>query len=183
MKDSLDDYQRFVRRLDQHCDAVSVRYANDLACGSGCASCCHRQLSVFPIEAEAIRRWLVSQDGLAPFESDETRSGGHPRLLLAIEDEACAFLDAAGRCRIYPVRPVICRSHGLPLAVEEDSGEVRGDCCPLNFLEGLNDLQSDEFLSLETVNTLLAALNGAFGGEADAVWEERLELKKLALLT
>ena len=181
MEESLDKYRRLVRRLDQHCEAVSAHHAKDLACAPGCAACCHRQLSVFAIEAEQIRRWLTAQ-GLAPFESDVTRSFGSPSLLLATDDAPCAFLDAAGRCRIYPVRPVICRSHGLPVALADESGGLRGDCCPLNFRDGLEGVTSDEFLSLETLNTLLAALNRAFVGEDPKLAAAgRIELRDLAL--
>ncbi|MFH1568638.1 MAG: YkgJ family cysteine cluster protein, partial [Gemmatimonadota bacterium] len=48
---------------------------------------------------------------------------------------ACAFLDAEGACRIYPQRPYVCRTQGLPLRwLDEVDGatvELR-DICPLN---------------------------------------------------
>ena len=49
---------------------------------------------------------------------------------------ACAFLDAAGGCRIYADRPYVCRTQGLPLRwlEEREDGEwvEYRDICPLN---------------------------------------------------
>lgn len=77
---------------------------------------------------------------------------------------------------------VLCRTHGLPIAIEEDSGAVHGDCCPLNFSQRVKALQSEAFLSLKTVKTLLTALNSAFVGDPGAACEERLKLTDLASL-
>ncbi len=48
----------------------------------------------------------------------------------------CPFLDGGGSCRVYPARPYVCRTQGLPLRwIEEDEDlqlvEMR-DICPLN---------------------------------------------------
>jgi hypothetical protein len=137
-------------------------------------------LTVFEVEAEAIRTWLSAQGGLGPFDSDVSSDANAPLLLLATEEEPCAFLDVAGRCRIYPVRPVICRSHGLPLAIPDENGGSRGDCCPLNFRDGMDELSNADFLSLETVNTVLATLNKAHVGSGDSVGGVRVELRALA---
>jgi Fe-S-cluster containining protein len=178
------EYEHFVARIDAHCERVEQDHAEQLECAPGCSSCCHRQLTVFAIEAERIRRWLDSQRGLAPYEPTDAAAAGHPALLLATDEEACALLDRAGRCRIYPVRPVICRTHGLPLAIEDDDGAVRGDVCPLNFSagSGLSAVPSEDFLSLKTTNTVLATLNARFeaerGGEAAGL---RVALADLAM--
>ncbi len=181
MDDPLTDYQRFVARLDEHCDRVARRHAQRLVCAEGCASCCHRQLTVFAIEAESIRRWIRAQGGLAPFDGVPAGKSGHPSLLLASEEPPCALLDRAGRCRIYPVRPVICRSHGLPIAAKQEKGGVQGDVCPLNFAEGegLRDVPSEDFLSLDTTNTVLAALNARFELESDGESATRVALAEL----
>ena len=91
-----------------------------LTCHHGCAECCVDDLTVFAIEADLIR-----------YHYRELLSAGsaHP-------PGACAFLDAAGGCRIYAHRPYVCRTQGLPLCWvgEDDRGaevEMR-DICPLN---------------------------------------------------
>ncbi len=137
-------------------------------------------MTVFEIEAEVIRTWLRAQGGLRSFDSDIGAEQGAPLLLLATEEEPCTFLDAAGRCRIYPVRPVICRTHGLPLVIPEENDGLRGDCCPLNFRGGMDELSNADFLSLETVNTVLAALNRAYVSSDDLEGGVRVELRVLA---
>jgi Fe-S-cluster containining protein len=88
-------------------------------------------------------------------------------LLTVLDEEAgredCAWLDASGRCGIYEVRPLVCRTHGLPLVFEED-GRMLRDVCPLNFDEGegLSGLPTADFLNQDTAFTILAALNHAW---------------------
>jgi len=182
MFDAIVDYELFVRRIDEHSERVTRRYAEQFSCSAGCSSCCYRQLTVFPVEAERIRRWLDEQGGLASYEPDQALEVGNPALLLAVEEPACKFLDGAGRCRIYPVRPVICRTHGLPLAIDDGEGALRGDVCPLNFAEGdgLGAVSGDDFLSLEVVNTTLATLNARFVDGGDCEPGDRVALAELA---
>ena len=91
------------------------------------------------------------------------------------------MLDSAGRCGIYPVRPLFCRSHGLPLAVPAEGGGLRGDVCPLNFDQGaaLAELPSGDFLSIQTVDTVLAALDLGFSEERGLPPGERVRLADL----
>ena len=91
-----------------------------LVCRLGCTDCCVDGMTVFEIEAEQIRR---NHQGL--LRSAAPRQPG-----------ACAFLDAEGSCRIYPDRPYVCRTQGLPLRwFDADSSgrtvEYR-DICGLN---------------------------------------------------
>jgi len=95
------------------------RHGDRLRCRRGCAACCIDDLSVFEVEAERIR----------------TRAGAvlretpHP-------PGACAFLDERGACRIYPWRPYVCRTQGLPLRWIDYGGSEgaveRRDICALN---------------------------------------------------
>ena len=77
-------------------------------------------LTVLPIEAELIR-----------FRHATLLSEGAPHAA-----GACAFLGDEGECRIYPDRPYICRTQGLPLRwlSEDRAGEIheRRAICPLN---------------------------------------------------
>lgn len=169
------DYERLLDRLDGHAARVQREHAHSFSCAPGCSGCCHRQLSVFPVEAARIGAWIRSE-GLAPPASGE--ASVHPLTVLP-GSTPCALLDEAGRCRVYPVRPVICRTHGLPLAVPDGDG-LRGDVCPLNFAEaGLGGLPSTDFLSLSPVNTLLAAIDAAFV-QATGADPARVELWDLA---
>ena len=42
----------------------------------------------------------------------------------------CIFLDESGLCRVYPVRPIGCRSY--PLVYDEEEGVVLDPLCPLS---------------------------------------------------
>lgn len=161
---NLSDYRRLVARLDAHAERVTAAWSGSLRCREGCSDCCQRDLSVFAVEAANIRLWLAGH-GLAP--------GG--------SEDGCALLDEAGACRIYPVRPVICRTHGLPLAISTDDG-VSGDVCPLNFDggRGLAELPSEDFLSVQTMDTVLAAIDLAFTEAAGLPPGERTTLASLA---
>ena len=161
----LSDYRRLVARLNAHAERVTAAWPDAFRCAEGCSSCCQRDLSVFAVEAACIRLWLEEH-------------GPVPRG----EGPGCALLDERGACRIYPVRPIICRTHGLPLAVTQDDGSVAGDVCPLNFDEGrgLAELPSGDFLSLQTVETLLAAIDLAFTAELGLPEGERTPLAELA---
>jgi len=172
------DYGRLVDKVDQHAARVHAEHAERLACAAGCTGCCHRDLTVFPIEAARIRSWL---DGRTLEPVTVPRPGAATLQLLELGDAPtpCAMLGADGLCRIYPVRPLICRTHGMPLAVEDDEG-LYADVCPLSFEggAGLADLEQADFLVVGTLNTILAAVNAAYVEATDAD-PERVSLRAL----
>lgn len=106
----------FHRDVDRAAQRLREHHGSDLHCRLGCHGCCRDNLSVFTVEAEHIR-----QNAPEVLKTDPAPPGG------------CAFLDQAGACRIYPNRPYVCRSQGLPLRWmdHEEAAEYR-DICPLN---------------------------------------------------
>ena len=141
--------------IDRAAARLAVTHADRLACRRGCQACCQDDLRVTPVEAERIRR-------------------AHPDLLRESEPGpigGCAFLDAAGACRVYEDRPSVCRSQGLPLRVfyEDEVEEIRErrDICPLN-LEGgpaLDILTEDQCWLVGPFELRLAAIDASFAGE------------------
>jgi Fe-S-cluster containining protein len=118
--EALDALQRMIRNLDRRTARLRGLHAGRLRCGPGCAKCCLDGLTVFEIEAERIRH-------------------GHAALLASGRPHpagACAFLDPGGACRIYPSRPYVCRTQGLPLRWieegEDGTAVERRDICPEN---------------------------------------------------
>lgn len=113
----LDDVASFHRDIDAAAHEVEAQNPGRLQCRRGCSSCCVDDLTVFEIEAAAIR-------------------AAHPELLKSGVPHprgACAFLDDAGACRVYSVRPYVCRTQGLPLRwLDPDEGVERRDICRLN---------------------------------------------------
>jgi hypothetical protein len=112
-------------------------------------------LTVFEVEAEPIRRHHA-----------ELLRTGTPHV-----EGACAFLDAEGACRIYPERPYVCRSQGLPLRwIDERDGqpvEFR-DICPLNEDgEPVERLAAEECWTLGPFEERLARLQLAAGEDSN----------------
>lgn len=177
--DLLADYRRLLERVAIHGERVQRDWADTLACRAGCAGCCQRDLTVASVEAESIRRWIAAH-GLATASEGEAFVSP----LAIVDDEAaspCAMLDGAGRCRIYPVRPIICRTHGLPIAVAHTDGSRAGDVCPLSFEGGktLGRVPSADFMDVATVDTVLAAVDLRFSLAAGSTPGQRVPLRDL----
>ena len=106
--------------LDGKTSSLELLHKNLLHCKCKCTDCCVDDLTVFEIEAEYIQQ---NHGALLNFESPHS-SG------------ACAFLDEKGACRIYSIRPYVCRTQGLPLRWidERDNGSIveMRDICSLN---------------------------------------------------
>jgi len=116
-----------------------------MQCAQGCASCCILE-SVTPLEASVIERFL--QENPIPMSAP-----------LQERPETCIFL-RDNACIIYAVRPIICRTHGLPLLYPE-RGEI--EVCPLNFaMFDLTSLDPSSFLDAERITANLMRLNLAF---------------------
>ena len=156
-------YRQFIERVDRLAARLSSRYAQHLVCRSGCSGCCHHHLSVFAIEAAGVREAIEALP-------DETRVviEGQARNVIAQEAEgqpvACPLL-VEDRCSIYELRPLICRTQGLPLLLEADDGEQEVDFCPLNFtahdaVEDLaQNLDAAHLVPLDDLNLTLALIN------------------------
>src|SRR5687768_4689654 len=124
--------------LDQLHDDVSERAAAlallhqaRMQCKRGCFGCCVDGITVFEVEAEKIRRGAA-----------ELLASGTPHA-----PGRCAFLGAEGECRIYELRPYVCRTQGLPLRwIDEEAEAEYRDICTLNDETGtpLEELAAEE---------------------------------------
>jgi Fe-S-cluster containining protein len=133
-----------------------------LACRAGCSLCCQQHLSVYAFEFELLAEAV---DAL----SQEAREAIKQRVAVGKKDPRCPLLDDTGRCRVYAVRPLICRSHGLPILV---GPEPSRDVCPLNFNEEprLADLPDADVLNVNSVNAILAVIDHVeHGGKGERV--------------
>jgi hypothetical protein len=141
----VDYYDEALRRVDAFFERSRAAYPKSFACREGCSLCCRLHLTLFPIEAARVGEALKS----LPVEmQDRVRAQ-------ADRADACPLL-VDDRCSVYESRPMICRSHGLPIKIEEER-----DTCPLNFTQPplLDELPDDAILDVDGVNTLLAAIN------------------------
>ena len=166
---SLDQLLTSYHTLCKYCDetfaATFTALEAHMRCAKGCASCCILE-TVTPLEAFVLECFLQQHPVPTP--------GSQP------QDNACIFLHE-NACAIYAVRPIICRTHGLPLLYPK-----RGDIevCPLNFTDfDLNTLEPTSFLDAEQITDNLMRLNLAFcmlTGQAKHA-EERITLGSLLL--
>ncbi|MCU0576148.1 MAG: YkgJ family cysteine cluster protein [Desulfobacterota bacterium] len=135
------------REVDDAARELFAFHRDRLHCAQGCTRCCRDDISVFEVEAETIR---FHYTGLLDQSLPHTRG-------------ACAFLDAAGACRIYPHRPYVCRTQGLPLRwLDESAGgdtvEMR-DICPVNESgPAVETLPVDQCWTIGPVELRLASL-------------------------
>jgi len=94
---------------------------------------------------------------------------------------ACAFLQN-GLCAIYEHRPMICRTHGLPIAfTDHDDATKNVDFCPKNFTSvPPRQLKFDETntLDLDDLNFKLYEIN-ADHVEAQDMNPVRIPLRRL----
>ena len=88
------------------------------------------------------------------------------------EHRACALL-VDNRCTVYAERPLICRSHGLPVQHRDDDGSTHVEVCPLNFTGVAPPPAS--VLVLDALNAPLGVLARMWDGTG-----ERIELAALA---
>ncbi len=169
MNNPIEQYRQLRIQVDQKATVLESGHSDHMACQKGCCGCC-LNLSVWPVEFYSIL--------------DEMKRCGWKKPAF---DEAagCGFLKD-GLCAIYPFRPVICRTHGLPLVYWHDETDPPGwgvMFCEKNFTES-DDLAfgPDNTLNMDEINEKLARLNIAFieaHPELNLMPETRIELRKL----
>jgi uncharacterized protein len=147
-------------KIDAFFARVEERHGDDLQCRTGCSDCCRVRLTITSVEAAAIRaeigRWPAARR----------------RALAAAGPEArCAALDERGRCRIYAARPIVCRSHGVPIRMRRGALPVV-EVCPRNFTR--TEPAADCVLDQTTLSALTLAIDREAGGDGS-----RLDLAAL----
>lgn len=179
------EYDALVEKVDAFAQGVSGRREADMACRAGCTGCCHVQLGVSSVEAAAIREHLASLPA-EPRSALAARAAGHRP---DGPDAPCVMLGDDGRCAIYPARPLVCRTQGLPLLYEGGlvpaeavlGRSERGDVtwCPLNFTEA--PPEPADVLDADRIDQMLALVNRRF--VADGRDEEGDPTERIALVT
>jgi uncharacterized protein len=117
----IDAYFALRTEIDLLSQKLTKEHQKHLTCRKGCDLCC-LNLNIFPVEYEAILAELTP--------------AGIPRIaLITGEDDLCTFLKKHS-CSIYPSRPIICRTHGLPLFFTNDKGsDMELALCEFNFTD------------------------------------------------
>jgi len=151
MSHLLDNYKQLTARIDALCNSITAKLGEQITCSAGCSSCCI-PITIFPVEAAAIRETLES---LPAKQAEKIRR----HVSEHAGAERCPLL-LNHHCLLYEARPIICRTHGLPI-IYTSEGQRNSDCCPLN-LTGSVSLSGTSVVDLDKLNTLLVAVNSIF---------------------
>jgi len=158
MDNLLDNYCQMVSRVDALCRGIQDLLSGRITCSEGCSSCC-TAITLFPVEAAALHAALEALPAAR-------RAAIRRHVAAHAAGERCPLLEDH-RCLLYSARPIICRTHGLPIVYSEGS-ERKVDCCPLNLSDGEQALSGSSIIDLDRLNTLLVAVNTLFLSHADA---------------
>lgn len=155
------EYSDFLKKIDSFVEEKTKLFETKIKCKPGCFSCCLADLTITRLEAEAIIEFIEEQKIELPVEAYHTG--------------LCKNLNEQGQCLIYPVRPLVCRSHGIPLDYKEGAGKVR-TVCSKNFQgDKISSLLPTDVLNMDTVNILLGVLNKHLFGKIERVSLENLD--------
>jgi len=156
---AFDRYLELVGKVDSFSNSVMRSMSGDIACRPGCDECCMKSFTVFRVEAANLYAGFLLLEPAARRVILQRCGSSDPHLT------SCVLLDS-GRCMLYAHRPIICRTHGLPLKSERlyINGSPRTALCHKNFTEpgSLSRLPKELVLDLDTLNTMLSAVNMLF---------------------
>lgn len=156
----LDPYRDLTAKIDAFFARVAARHGDDLQCAAGCSACCRQRLTITAVEAAAIEAWAATRAAAERAEVAAAAAAAAP--------DACTALAADGRCRIYDARPLVCRSHGVPVRMRSARGLPVVESCDLNFrARGPAAADPDCVLDQELVSTMLGLVDRRFAA-ADA---------------
>ncbi|MCF8359850.1 MAG: YkgJ family cysteine cluster protein [Prolixibacteraceae bacterium] len=146
-KEVLKEYRQLRNEIDARCTQLHREHKNHTQCRKGCSGCC-MDFRLLPVEFHYILNQIINK---------------RVEVNLVHEKGECVFL-VNDTCSIYEHRPVICRSHGLPiLFTDEKFNNLSLTFCPLNFKD-----VPDDYFSLEnsydqdTYNQKLFSINQSF---------------------
>jgi Fe-S-cluster containining protein len=157
---------------DEIFDEKKARNPKEIQCREGCSSCCKPDLTIGVVEAASIRAHLKQNP--EKFSELEKLAFENPH-----EGTRCSFLTETGACAIYEIRPIMCRSYGVPLSYTlDDITENRG-VCELNFISiDLLTLPPEDFMPVNLSMKHLSALNEQYQVGSSA-HRSKLNLKSI----
>ncbi|MDD2320574.1 MAG: YkgJ family cysteine cluster protein [Geobacteraceae bacterium] len=151
VSDLLMNYNNLVARIDDLCAGIQSACGDNIQCRKGCDSCC-RHFSIFWVEAVSMAHVL------AEMPSERFRSLRQKAQSFA-EHDVCPLLED-GVCALYSARPIICRTHGLPILTRNGTAQLI-DFCPQNFVQA-ETISGKWVIDLDQLNNTLAAINALF---------------------
>lgn len=155
-------YPDLAAKVDAFFARVQARHGQDMQCGTGCHHCCHVRLSVTAVEAEAIRAEVAGWTA-------ERKQALTANMTMSPADR-CSALDANGRCLIYAVRPIVCRSHGAPIRMRDERSLPVIQACSNNFTQhGPAAADADCILDQTTLSAMVLAVDRDAGNDGTRI--------------
>lgn len=148
-------------KVDAFFERVAQRHGSDMQCATGCSDCCHVRLTVTGVEAAAIRAELARWPAERRAQLVQNSHTGPA--------DRCAALAPDGRCLIYAVRPITCRSHGAPIRMRPEGASALPvvQSCFRNFTHTTPD--ADCVIDQETLSALTLAVDRMAGNAGERV--------------
>jgi len=155
---SLISYNALVQRVDEFIERTVRKYASYISCRIGCSLCCECSFGVFAVEAWAVKVWL--------WEKEEREREKILEQLGSPSGKTCPAL-MEKKCLIYPARPILCRTQGLPVLKPRKRGTFELSFCKENFRVSGSPIRIEGqfILNLDNLNAALATVNEGFRRE------------------
>jgi uncharacterized protein len=147
IENSYHKFRLLRNKVDKTCNKLHLLHHDFTSCKKGCDECC-MNFSLLPVEFHSILKSIKGQEITIQLSGD---------------NDSCPFL-LDHSCQIYEFRPIICRSHGLPILTMDEEGENwELSFCPLNFKENDDDYFTPKSCYQQDVfNSKLYLLNQEF---------------------
>lgn len=159
MEKLFDSYLALRNEIDQLADRLANQHHEHMQCKKGCDLCC-MEFNILPIEFYYIQHKLKTET---------------PEINTEASDESCIFLKNHC-CTIYEHRPVICRTHGLPLLyMNSDTEEWELSACELNFTD-FDEFDDENTFPQDKFNSRLFVLNEALLKENPNLQHSKFDL-------
>jgi hypothetical protein len=155
-------YPELAAKVDAFFTRVQARHGSEMQCGTGCHHCCHVRLSVTRVEAEAI------VDEVAGWTAE--RKLALTANAAAAPAQRCTALAPDGRCLIYQVRPIVCRSHGAPIRMRDARSLPVVIACVDNFTaRGAAAADADCIIDQTTLSAMVLAVDRDAGNDGERI--------------
>lgn len=156
-------YEKLLEGIQASSEQILLHDREHIKCSQGCYHCC-QDISICFLEAVCIRTYLKNKN-----------------FSYTVKMENCGWLDESGLCKIYQVRPLICRTHGYIICSSQIPDGM--DCCPLNYGEqDLRLFQSSTF-QIDSINSFLITLEIEFLKHFPDLSRERIYLSEIPEFT
>jgi len=131
-------YRTLISQIEALCGYIKNIHGDSIVCRAGCDECCVN----FTIGAGEYIALKEKIQALPECSGNKNRG-------------RCFFLKD-GLCSIYEHRPVICRTHGLPVRFKDENGNMKYSSCGKNSATTMDESNT---IDIDSINEKLAILN------------------------